>query len=199
MTQTFRRPHHVLVINGHPDPSGNRFCAALCEAYARGASETGRQVRSLAVGQLNFPLLRTAAEFASPAHSPVILDAQADIRWADHVVIVHPLWLGGPPAQLKAFLEQVFRYGFALPRTGLRLTGLLGGRSLRLIVTMGMPAFIYRTLFGAFGERALVRGVFLISGFRPIRTQYLGGVGNASAAERGRWLSETRKLGREGR
>lgn len=193
-----RGPRHVLVINGHPDPSGDRFCAALCEAYAQGASDAGRQVRSLTIGLLSFSLLRTAVDFASPARSPVILDAQADIRWADHVVIVHPLWLGGPPAALKAFLEQVFRYGFALPSSGTRLKGLLGGRSARLIVTMGMPAIVYRLVFGAFGERALTRGVLWVSGFKPIRTRYYGGVGDASAARRARWIAETRELGREG-
>ena len=191
-------PRRVLIINGHPDPSPDRFCAALCEAYAQGASKAGRQVRSTAIGQLTFPLLRTATDFASPARSPAILDAQADIRWADHVVIVHPLWLGGPPAELKAFLEQVFRYGFALPATGPRLKGLLGGRSARLIVTMGMPAVVYRLVFGAFGERALARGILWVSGFKPIRTRYYGGVGDAPPAKRASWIAETRRLGLEG-
>ena len=198
MTKRRHGPQRVLIINGHPDPSGDRLCAALCDAYAEGATQVVRQVRRLSVGSLAFPLLRTAADFASPAHVPVILDAQADILWADHLVIVHPLWLGGAPALLKGFLEQVMRYGFALPASGLRLKGLLGGRSLRLIVTMGMPAVIYRTVFGAFGERSLIRGVFAISGIGPIRTRYIGGTGTASPARRERWLAAVRKLGGEG-
>lgn len=38
---------------------------------------------------------------------------QASIRQADHLVIIHPLWLGSVPALLKGFLEQVFHPGFA--------------------------------------------------------------------------------------
>ena len=52
------------------------------------------------------------------------------------------------PALLKAFLEQVMRPGVALenrkhgfPR------GLLARRSARLVVTMGMPALIYRSTY----------------------------------------------------
>ena len=33
---------------------------------------------------------------------------QAAIRWAQHVVVVYPLWLGGPPAVLKAFFDPNF-------------------------------------------------------------------------------------------
>ena len=36
--------------------------------------------------------------------------AQADIGWAQHIVLFFPLWLGDMPAVLKAFLEQVARH-----------------------------------------------------------------------------------------
>lgn len=127
----------VLVVNGHPDSRGDRLCAALAEAYAEGAEAGGLKVRRLAIGDLTFPILRTAMEFSAPAPEGTIRQAQDDIAWADHVVIVHPLWLGGEPALLKAFLEQVLRYGFALDPGHKRLRGLLKGRSIRLIVTMG--------------------------------------------------------------
>ena len=35
------------------------------------------------------------------------------MTWADHVVILYPLWLGSMPALLKALLEQMLRPGFA--------------------------------------------------------------------------------------
>jgi putative NADPH-quinone reductase len=56
-------------------------------------------------------------------------------------------------ALLKAFIKQVMRPGVGLeyrkhgfPR------GLLAGRSARLVVTMGMPALIYRWYFRARGD-----------------------------------------------
>jgi putative NADPH-quinone reductase len=189
----------VLVINGHPDPSRDRLCAALARSYAEGAAEGGLHVRRLAVGELDFPVLRTAADFAAPARNDHIRAAQDDVAWADHVVIVHPLWLGSEPALLKALLEQVLRYGFALDRQHLRLRGLLRGRSIRLIVTMGMPAIAYRLVFGGPGLKALMPMAFFISGFWPIRTTLMGGVGEASAARREAWLRRVRRLGRTGR
>lgn len=52
------------------------------------------------------------------------------------------------PALLKAFFEQTFRYGFALGKEERIPEGLLKGKSARIVVTMGMPAFIYRWYLG---------------------------------------------------
>ena len=54
--------------------------------------------------------------------------------------------MGSMPALLKGFLEQVFRPGFALQALegGRRRETKLKGQSAHVIVTMGMPAFVYR-------------------------------------------------------
>ena len=168
-------PRKVLIVNGHPDPSDERLCAALAGGYAKGASAAGHLVRRLDVGRLDFPLIRTAAEFAGGEPPPVIREAQAAVTWADHLVVIYPLWLGGVPALLKGFFEQVFRYGFALSADK-PMKGLLKGRSVRVIVTMGMPAPVFRWIFGAYGLKAIERGIFWISGMGPIRHTILGGV-----------------------
>lgn len=189
----------ILIINGHPDAAPERLCAALCDAYAEGARAAGREVRRLNVGALDFPLVRSRQDFEKGALPGDIAAAQAAVKWADHLVIVHPLWLGAAPALLKAFFEQVFRYGFALEAGGGRgLGGLLKGRSARIIVTMGMPAFFYNLVFGAFGVRGFERGVLWISGFRPVRHTFLGGIGGASAEARSGWLAKARRLGVRG-
>jgi putative NADPH-quinone reductase len=57
-----------------------------------------------------------------------------------------PLWLASMPALLKGFFEQALRPGFALGPTepGRMWKKLLKGRSARIVVTMGMPALVYR-------------------------------------------------------
>lgn len=184
----------VLVINGHPDPRKERFCAALCAAYVKGAAARGHEIRRLDVGALDFPLVRSADEFAATQPPDVMRRAQADVSWADHLVVIHPLWLGGAPAVLKGFFEQVFRYGFALSTEG-KMKGLLKGKSVRVIVTMGMPAPVFRWLFGAHGLKALERGIFWISGMGPIRHTVLGGV---ETGPRQRWLATVEGLGWKG-
>ncbi len=190
----------VLVINGHPDPSPERLCSALAAAYCEGATRSGKVVRRIDVGALDVPFIRSAEEFESGQLSAAMLEAQAAVAWADHLTIIHPLWLGGPPAMLKAFLEQVFRYGFAIPKPGGAggVAGLLKGRSARLIVTMGMPAVVYRLVFGAFGVRAIERGVLWLSGVRPVRHTLFGGVGGAPAARYGAWVEQVRAMGARG-
>jgi putative NADPH-quinone reductase len=184
----------VLVINGHPDPRKERFCAALCAAYVKGAATRGHEIRRLDVGALDFALVRTADDFAMAEPPAAIRKAQADVAWADHLVVIHPLWLGGTPALLKGFFEQVFRYGFALS-TERAMKGLLKGKSARVIVTMGMPAPVFRWVFGAHGLMALERGIFWISGMGPIRHTILGSV---ETGPRARWLETVEGLGWKG-
>jgi putative NADPH-quinone reductase len=194
------RMKKILIINGHPDGSPERFCAALADAYADGASAAGHEVRRVRLADLKFPLIDSRAAFETGATPDDIRRVQDDILWCEHLVIVHPLWLGGQPALLKGLLEQVFRYGFALakPGTAKGIGGLLGGRSARMIVTMGMPSPVYRLVFGAFGVRAVERGILAISGIRPIRRTLVGGVEGLSVHERNELLEKLSNFGRAG-
>lgn len=188
----------ILIINGHPDPALNNFCCALAEAYATGARSAGHEVRRIDVGTLGLPLIHTAAEFEAASSLAAVTAAQTDIAWCEHMLIVHPLWLGAAPAVLKGFFEQTFRYGFALPKPGNAKgfpKGLLKGRSARIVVTMGMPGFIFRWLFGAFGIRAMERSVLGLSGFRPVRRTLIGGMGELTPTRAADLLETMRQLG----
>jgi len=183
----------ILIINGHPDPAPERLCAALANVYGNGARSGGHFVKRLDVGAMDFAFITSADSFASGPAPKVILEAQQAVLWADHVVIIFPLWLGGLPAKLKGFFEQTFRYGFALSAPGQKMRGLLKGRSVRMIVTMGMPAPVFRWVFGAFGVRAVERGILGISGFRPIRSLMIGGAGGPQ--DFGPWIRKVEALG----
>lgn len=188
-------PKNILVLNGHPDPRPERLCAALANAYVRGAEAAGHAVRRIDVGAAHFALIRSTAEFVDAEAAPDIQHAQDDLRWADHLVILHPLWLGGTPAVFKGFLEQVFRYGVALTPPGGPQRGLLRGKSARVVVTMGMPASIFRWIFGAHGLKSLEKGVLWISGFKPIRHVIIGDVEGANPRARQRWLQAMARYG----
>jgi len=191
---TIRR---ILVINGHPDPSGEHFAAALTAAYLRGANGAGHQIRRIDAGALDLPPMRSLTQFMAEP-SATARDAQAAIAWADHLVIVFPLWLGGMPAALKAFFEQVFRYGFALTLPGTPYRGLLKGRTARVVVSMGMPATVFRFVFDAAGVKSLTRGILRTSGFSRVRSSLVGTV-EASPRAREDWLRRIERLGAEAR
>ncbi len=99
---------HILIIQGHPDVSHDHLGHALAAAYEKGARESDFEVKTICVANIEFPLLRTYEDFYSSKPLPVIKECQQDIRWANHMVIFYPLWMGSMPALLKAFFEQVF-------------------------------------------------------------------------------------------
>jgi len=169
---------HVLVLNGHPDPDSGTLTHALARAYQQGAEEAGCMVRHIDVGGIDFPLLRKAEEFGTEPSQEAIVHAQDAFLTADHIVILYPLWLGGPPAMLKGYMEQVARANFFLGKTGRGFpSGRLKGRSARIIVTMGMPALVYRLWYGAHGVKAFNRSILNLAGIRPVRTTLFGGIG----------------------
>lgn len=188
----------ILIIQGHPDPDGKRFGNALAASYAEGVREGEHEVRLIDVAKLDFPILRTKEDFESGTPPESIREAQNAITWADHLVIFFPLWLGTMPALFKAFLEQVFRYGFAIGKpNGAMMGKLLTGKSARIVVTMGMPAFFYRFYFRAHGVKGLKRSILGLSGIKPIKESLIGMV-EGSQAGREKWLAKMRVLGSEG-
>jgi putative NADPH-quinone reductase len=191
----------IAIIQGHPDPDGDHFCHALADAYAQGARAAGHEVRLIEVAKLDFPLLRRKEEFDSGAPPEPIRLAQETIAWAEHLVIVYPLWLGTMPALLKGFLEQVFRpqFAFDVSGGGKPWHKRLSGKSARIVVTMGMPALAYRWYFGAHGLKNLKRSILGFAGIGPIRDSLIGMVEAGNGERRAEWLTTLRRLGYEGR
>jgi putative NADPH-quinone reductase len=189
---------HVAIIQGHPDPAGGHYGHALADAYAQGAAAAGHELKRIEVARLDFPVLRTQAEFEQAVPVADIRNAQETILWADHLVILYPLWLGTMPALLKAFLEQVLRPGFAFDASTRLPRKLLKGRSARIVVTMGVPALVYRWYFGAHGLRNLERNILGFCGIRPIRASLIGMVDAGGTARRAKWLARLSALGRRG-
>ena len=191
---------HILLIQGHPDNIQQHFCHALADAYAEGAATAGHEVRRIDIAALDFPLLRSAANWEHGSLPPGLAAAQDDIRWAGHLVLFFPLWLGDMPALLKGFLEQVLRPGFAIQRSDSQAAFKKGlaGRSARVVVTMGMPAAIYRWVFRAHSVRALERNILGFVGFAPVHETLIGNVGNLNAQQAAKWLGKLKKAGAEG-
>jgi putative NADPH-quinone reductase len=188
----------IAIIQGHPDAAGHHLLNAMADAYAEAASSTGHQVRRIEVATLDFPLLRTQADFETGGLPQSLMQARDDMRWAEHWVFLFPLWHGTMPALLKGFLEHIFRPGFAMeykekgfPRR------LLAGRSARIVVTMGMPVMLYRWYFGAFGVRGFERSMLGFAGIKPIRESFYG-LTFADERKRARWIEDMRRYGRQG-
>jgi putative NADPH-quinone reductase len=191
----------ILIIDGHPDPASERFVHIMAAAYGEGAESGRHEVMTLRVADLGFPLLRTQADYEKAEPSQAIRQCQSMLDWASHVVILYPLWLGSMPALLKGLLEQVLRPGFAFStrQQGRWPVKFQSGKSARIVVTMGMPAWLYRWYFRAHSVRSLQRNILHFVGLRRVRVTLIGSIANLSSEARQKWLQRMRVLGQRAR
>lgn len=191
----------ILILQGHPDSEAPHLCHALGEAYAAGALAVGHELRQVDVAWLDFPLLRSKKDWEHGVLPASLLDAQQAIGWCEHLLILFPLWLGEMPALLKGFLEQVARPGFAFSSEGGNPLAhkALAGRSARVVVTMGMPALMYRYFYRAHSLKSLERNILGFVGIGPIKETLIGMVEAMDEGQRQAWLDKLRQLGKEGR
>ena len=184
----------ILILQGHPDTRQHHLCHTLADQYREGAESAGHEVHEISIGALEFPLLKR-----QHGALPVTLESvQHEITWAQHLVLIFPLWLGGMPALVKGFLEQVARPGFAFEYQDKNPLGKKGltGRSARIVVTMGMPALVYRHFFRAHSVKALERNILGFVGFSPVRETLVGSVETMSDKSRQAWYRKLRRLGK---
>lgn len=185
---------HIVILQGHPDSEGSHFCHGLAMSYAAGARQAGHDVELFDVGAIHLPLLRSAAEWHSGEMPPQLDRVRQAMETADQLVVVFPLWLGDMPAVLKAFFEQVLRPGDSgtmLRPRGRRCVA-------RVVVTMGMPATLYRWYFWSHSLRSLRRNLFGFVGIKPVHFTLIGALETIGPARRGRWLAHLHALGRTG-
>lgn len=188
----------ILLVQGHPDGGGEHFCHALGSAYAEGARAAGHTLHQIDLGRTEVTFLRSRSDWLEGTPPDWARAAQEAILWADHIVLIFPLWLGGMPAVVKAWLEQVFREGFAM-RVGPRgWERMLRHKSARLVVTMGGPAFYYRLYFGAHGTRQIKRSILGFSGVGPVSETLIGSIDRLSEADRAGWLGRLHAMGQVG-
>lgn len=187
----------ILLIQGHPDSAAPHLCHALAQAYAEGAAAAGHEVREVDVARIDFALLRSQHEWELGLLPASLRPAQESIRWAQHIVLFFPLWMGDMPALLKGFLEQVARPGFAFNAEGNNPFGRKGltGRSARVVVTMGMPALVYRWYFRAHSVRSLERNILGFVGIAPVQETLVGSVELLGDAGVAKWRTRMRTLG----
>ncbi|HWA89427.1 MAG TPA: hypothetical protein VG889_05290 [Rhizomicrobium sp.] len=82
----------VLIVNGHPDPRPERFCAALARAYRDGARACGREAEILTLGAL-----QDQAAWS---------DAAERLHDGAEFVAIFPLWLDRVPPMLARLADE---------------------------------------------------------------------------------------------
>lgn len=186
--------NRIFLLNGHPDPAPERFCAAIVDAYADGARLSGYEVRRLDIGAMDFPVIKTAEQSNKGDVAPDARRVQDALVWADHVVVVFPLWLDDSPAYLRALFEQVFRYGFVHENFD-NAKKRLKGKTVHTIMTMGVSKWEYLFKSRAYGLRMLETGLWKYAGMKPTKHTLICSIHTIDEPARKAWLKRIQDAG----
>lgn len=189
----------ILIINGHPDSES--FGNAIVMAYQKGAVEGGAKVEVLHLREMEFQLDLSMGYRKRTELEPDLLEVQKKITWAEHIVIVYPVWWGSVPALLKGFLDRTLLPGFAFQKreNSLWWDKLLKGRSARIISTLDQPVWYYRWFNGRPTYHAMKKMTLQFTGIKPVKTTTFGPVRGSKEDRRKKWLAKVEQLGLAGR
>ncbi len=184
----------VLIINGHPNKES--FCYSLAEAYRKGSVKGGKEVEILHLRDLKFNL---NLEFGYSHRTELeddLVKSQKLITWANHIVIIHPVWWGSVPALLKGFFDRVLLPGFAFKykENSPLWDKLLSGKTGHLIYTTDTPIWLYRYFFMAPSVNQVKKRVMQFCGITPVKVTSIAPIRKSSQKFREAWLSKIEQM-----
>jgi putative NADPH-quinone reductase len=187
----------ILIADLHPGRLS--FSAALAQAYRDGAEAAGHAVRTATLSQMVFNPDFGQADFRNaPALEPDLESFRENLTWAEHVVLVMPMWWGGLPAKAKGLFDRTLLPGFAFDprqrRFGLPKP-LLSGRTGRLILTSDTPGWAFWLMYARALRHQVHRQILSFVGIRPRGFTHFSPVDHSTDQIRARWLARTRALG----
>ena len=185
----------ILIINGHPNKDA--FNVGITESYSKGALQSGAEVQHISIANLQFDPNLAFGYQKRIELEPDLLDAWKKIKWADHLVWVHPVWWGGLPALTKGFIDRLFLPGMAFQyrEKSLWWDKLLKGKTAHIITTLDQPGWYYWFAYGRPSVNQLRKSTLGFCGVKPVRVTYIGPVKNTELSVRLKWLEKIRKQG----
>lgn len=182
----------ILVIDANPKQAS--FCDALAKSYSQ-SCKSDSEVHTLSLSAMRFdPDLTNGYEIEQPLEADLI-DFQAQLQWAEHIVLFIPVWWGGLPAKFKGLIDRTFLPGFAFEYQPNKTIPdkLLKGRTAEIILTLDTPAWYYRFIQGNPVQKQLKHTILEFCGIKVISTTYLGPIIKSSPERRKKWLKQIAK------
>jgi len=187
----------IVIINGHPNK--NAFNYGIASAYKKGAVNSRAEVKEIVVADLNFnPNLEFGYQQRTELE-PDLIEAWEKIKWAEHLVWVHPVWWGGLPAISKGFIDRLFLPGFAYQyrENSVWWDKLLKGKTAHIITTIDQPGWYYWLFYGRPSVNQLKKSTLEFCGVKPVKVTYFGIVKTATNELRKKWLDKVEDFGRK--
>lgn len=188
----------ILLINGNPKKQS--FSGDLTEKYRLAAQES-HDVRVHQLAEMDFdPDLKVGYDTGQVLEADLV-DFQASIKWANHIVIITPIWWGGLPAKFKGVFDRTFLPEFAFKYLEGKSVPekLLKNKSARIVMLMDTPPWYYRYLQGAPALKQLKDMTLKFSGFANIRDTMIGPIIGSNETQQTKWKGQVQALGAKGR
>ncbi len=184
-----------LIIYCHPNPQS--FNHAVLETVSRELQPKG-EIRVKDLYQMNWNPVLGPSDFEklfSGQANPDVAQEQNDIRWADLLVFIFPIWWNDRPALLKGWIDRVLSAGFAYQMTAEGVQGLLGGKKALVITTSGgdQKTMEDTGILAAF-KSTVVQGTLNFCGINDVTYKNCFAVPAVSDEERKKYLEEITAL-----
>ena len=122
---------------------------------------------------------------------PTVFRYKKKLEWADHIVMIFPIWWMSMPAMMKGFVDKVIFPGVAYDMDNGRLVSRLASlKQVTVISTMNTPADIYRDMFGNSLEGSLIKGTFNQIGIHDAEWISFNMVKQVGTEVREQWLAD---------
>jgi len=192
-----RSRKRILILDGNPGQ--HSLSRSLAEAYGEAARAAGHEVRLTHLSDLSFDADFGGGGYADPKPLEPELEAMlAGLEWAEHVVLVTPMWWGGIPAKLKGLFDRILLPGRAFDTRRLTRFGMpspmLTGRTARLVLTSDTPNWFLRWVYGNAVLRQMRAQIFGFVGIAA-RHSHFAGATHPKTGMVECWLGEMQKLG----
>ena len=191
----------TLIVYNHPHEGS--FCSAIREAVESGLIKGDHEYKVINLDNDGFdPVMREKdlkafvqagklGEEGLDGVDPIVLRYMKKLRWAEHIVMIFPIWWMTMPAMMKGFVDKVIFPGIVYKMEGGNLVSMLSGlKQVTVITTMNTPQDVYKEVFGNSIEGSLIKGTFNKIGIHDIRWISLNMVKQSGDEKRWLWLDE---------
>lgn len=195
---------YVLVGDPNNEQEHKSLSTLLADEYVRGAKEAGHEIKYTHLADVQFdPILHKGYRVIQELE-PGLKEIQDNMKWADHIVILFPVWWASMPSILKSLFDRIWMPGFAFhfKKKGLKRTDHwiceLEGRTASLIYNSGTSKWMILRKFGN-PSTVLKKAILGFAGIDTINTTWFGHVNNALPERVQRWRQKVYELGKKGK
>ena len=181
-----------LVVDAHPNIAS--FNHAIKDTLVRVLKEKGQDVRVRDLYALHFDPVLKADDFqfflAGKVPGDIAIE-QDHVRWADQLTFLYPIWWSRMPSIAEGYIDRVFSKGFAYDETATGPVGLLPGKKVFIINTLGAPLEVVESSGGIKSmEQIIDSGTFRFCAMEMVGHKYFGSVPTVTDEERKKMLEE---------